>query len=103
VDWGYAVRLRPYARGGHPAFLNPGELRDLLGRRTIRDIRDAGRSVGFRGALRGHWVHGRHETVLVVTMGGSDAAEFVDFNRDGFVDEAWVVSPRGYRPVTLGW
>lgn len=103
VDWTRAVRFRPVARYGRRAFLNRGELNDLLGRHVVRDIRDAGRSVGLRGALRGHFVYQRHDTILVVTMGGNDVAELVDFNGDGFIDEAWVIGRRGYRPVALGW
>lgn len=103
TDWGRVVRFRPIVRPRHRAFLNRGELNELLGRHTVRHIRDAGRSVGLRGEIRGHWVTRRYDTILVVSMGGSDVAELIDFNGDGFVDEAYVISPRGYRAAAIGW
>ena len=103
ADWRRAVRFRSFVRPGHRGFLNKRELQDLIGRRALRDIRDAGHSVGLRGKMRGHLVYHRYDTILVVSMGGSDVAELVDFNGDGFVDEAWVIGHRGYRPAALGW
>jgi hypothetical protein len=102
TDWRRAIRLRPIPLSRHRDFLNRGELNGMLGRRTVERIRDAGRSAGFRGAMRGHWVVQRgFGDLLVVTMGGSDVAELVDFNRDGIVDEMYVVGPVGHRRV--GW
>ena len=103
ADWRRAVRFRPIVQPRNRAFLNKRELNELIGRRVMRDIRDAGRAAGLRGKMRGHLVYHRYDTILVVTMGGNDVAELVDFNGDGFVDEAWVIGHRGYRPAALGW
>ena len=103
VDWGRAVRFRPIAVHRNRSFLNRGELKAMLGRRTVRRLQDAGFSAGFRGAMRGHWVAQRRGgDLLVVTMGRSDIAELADFNRDGIVDEMHVVGTRGYRPGARG-
>jgi len=103
VEWGRRVRFRPIAVHGSRSFLNRGELKAMLGRRTVERIQDAGRSVGFRGPMRGHWVAQRRGgDLLVVTMGQSDVAELVDFNRDGIVDEMHVVGTRGYRQAARG-
>ena len=102
-DWARAVYFRPIVEPRRRAFLNQGELKALLGHRVVRQIRNAGRSVGMRGPMRGHWVYDRYDTILVVTMGGNDVAELVDYNGDGFVDETYLIGRRGYRPVVLGW
>ncbi len=103
VDWGRAVRFRPLAAPGR-AFLNRRELRVLLGPRAVHRLQDAGFAAGLRGPLRGHWLLDRRAGhVLVVTMGGSDVAELIDHDRDGFVDEAWLVTRGRYRPAALGW
>lgn len=71
--------------------LNPGELRRMLGHRTVDRIRHAGRRAGLRGAPRGHWVDSRvHGLVLVVTMDRVDVAEFIDSDRDGFFDDSFL-------------
>lgn len=102
VDWGPRVRFRVVVAPRHGAYLSQGELRRLLGREAVRDIRDAGHSMGLRGSLRGHWVQARGVgAVLVVTMGGTDVAELVDYDRDGFVDDFFLVGPRAWRRA--GW
>ncbi len=101
VDWDRAVRFRVVSNRPYRGFMNGNDLRHLLGHRTVRLIRDAGHDAGLRGALRGHWVPGRgFGRVLVVTMGGGDVAEVLDYDRDGYVDEIWVVGRRGFRPLT---
>lgn len=99
TDWG---RFRvSFARMPHGrAFLNQGELRRLIGPDTLERIRASGRHAGLRGSLRGHWeVEPRRGDVLVVTMEGFDVAELVDFNRDGFVDEVFLIDRR----EAYGW
>lgn len=88
-DYGRAplfVRDRAW-RGGR---LSQGELRRVLGHDTVRRIRTAGRRAGLRGAVRGHWVDTRrHGLVLVVTMDRVDIAEFIDYDRDGWIDDSY--------------
>ncbi|KPJ83025.1 MAG: hypothetical protein AMS19_05855 [Gemmatimonas sp. SG8_23] len=104
VDWTPRLHVRPVLVVRPGAVLSQGELRRMLGKRAVRDIRDAGFSMGLRGRLRGHWVHQRgFGIILVVTMGGSDVAEFVDYDRDGFLDEAYLVGPRVRGGVAIGW
>ncbi|NNL30431.1 MAG: hypothetical protein HKO77_05380 [Gemmatimonadetes bacterium] len=80
------ARHRPRSGGQ----LNPAELRRVLGHETVRRIRDSGRRAGLRGAVRGHWVDGRrHGLVLVVTMERVDVAEFIDYDRDGWIDDSY--------------
>lgn len=88
-DWGLApivVRDRVYL----DRRLNPGQLRRVLGHATVNEIRRAGRRAGLRGAPRGHWLDSRrHGRVLVVTMDRIDVAEFIDYDRDGWIDDAF--------------
>lgn len=82
------VFVRP--RMGFDAQLDAGELRHYLGHETVREIRRAGRRAGLRGPLRGHWVDARrHGLVLVVTMDRVDVAEFIDYDRDGWIDDSY--------------
>ncbi len=70
--------------------LNQGELRRVLGHETVRQVRQAGRRAGLRGPVRGHWVDARrHGLVLVVTMERVDVAEFIDYDRDGWIDDSF--------------
>lgn len=72
--------------------VHPAELRRLLGHRTVSRIRNAGHRAGLRGLPRGHWVDSRrHGLVLVVTMDRVDMAEFIDYDRDGWFDDAFLV------------
>lgn len=104
TDWG-RVRIRTDFRRGRWGVLNQRQLRDVLGRRTLDRVRDVGRKSGLRGSLRGRWHQaGRSGDVLVVTMGGREVAEFVDYNRDGFVDEVLVPrNVRGRRVASRVW
>ena len=80
---------RHRARNG---VLNQGRLRDVLGRRTVDRVRNAGRRAGLHGSLRGYWEGDRYGgAILVITMGRVEVAEFVDFDRDGLVDEIFLI------------
>ncbi len=103
ADWG-RIRMRPFVLRHDRAFLNKRELREVLGRRTVDMLRDSGRRAGLRGTMRGHWVEQRGQgRILVVTIDRVDVAEFVDFDRDGFVDDVFLISTRGNRRATYGW
>jgi hypothetical protein len=103
ADWG-RVTMHPFAFRTNRTFLNQRELRNVLGRRTVDMVRDSGRRAGLRGSLRGHWVEQRGQgRMLVVTMDRVDVAEFMDFDRDGFVDDIFLVQARGNRRVGYGW
>ena len=94
--------FRPHR--GRRSYLSQGELKDVIGNRAVRLVRDAGRQAGLRGALRGHWVrdYGRRST-LVITMERVDVAEFVDFDGDGYVDDLFLIGPTGHRRAYRGW
>lgn len=97
LEWGSDrpyFRARPYMAGT----VGPAQLRRILGPRTVNQVRRAGRRLGLRGAPRGHWLESwRHGLVLVVTMDRVDVAEFVDYDRDGFVDDAFFFRHDGGR------
>lgn len=97
LAWGSGrlhFRARPYMTGT----VGPAQLRRILGPQTVNRVRRAGRRLGLRGAPRGHWVESwRHGLVLVVTMDRVDIAEFVDYDRDGFVDDAFFFRHDGGR------
>jgi hypothetical protein len=91
VDWG-RIRLAPVRYVRRDRFMNQGELRRLMGRHAVDRIRDHGRRAGLRGGLRGEWVQdGRRGHVLVVRMDRVDVAELVDFDRDGVVDDIFLM------------
>ncbi len=103
ANWG-PVRIRSvgYHRGN--LVLKKNDLRHVLGRRTVDQVQRAGRRAGLRGAMRGHWVGRRGAgQVLIVTMGGVDVAEFADFDRDGFVDDVFLVQHSRNRRVVSRW
>ena len=77
------------------------ELRDLLGRDAVRRLREHGRDVGLRGAMRAEWVRwGRMGDALVVTVDGVELALGFDHNRDGRLDELVLVDPWDRRWVS---
>jgi len=83
------IPLRHYAANG---VLNKGRLRDVLGRRTVDRVRDVGRRAGLRGSLRGYWRSDRYGgATLLITMGRVEVAEFVDVDRNGVVDEIYLI------------
>ncbi len=89
LEWGHAP-LRLHERPYLDRSMSPGELRRLLGPHTVNRIRRAGRRSGLRGPVRGHWIDTwRHGLVLVVTMERTDLAEFIDYDRDGLIDDAF--------------
>lgn len=91
LDWGRAPRFPTRVR--LHTHINPGELRHVLGHRTVNRIRRAGRRMGLRGAPLGHWVDTwRDGLVLIVSMDGVDVAEFIDYDRDGFIDDSFFLS-----------
>lgn len=103
ASWGH-LRLGTFGHRGRDRFLNQSDLRDILGLRTVHMVRDEGRRAGLRGALRGHWIEGgAHGRVLVVTMDRVDVAEFVDIDRDGLIDEVFIVRPGRDRRVVGRW
>ena len=79
--------------------LNQGQLRNVLGRRTVDRVRRAGRQSGLRGSVHGRWQrHRGRGLTLVVTMDRVVVAEFVDRNRDGYVDDGFLIGEtRGRR------
>ncbi len=94
-----------FGRGhGRHALLNRGDLRDILGRPTVQRLSDAGRYAGLRGRLAGHWEDTRGRgAILIVTMGGVELAEFIDFDRDGFVDDVFLARGHRSRRVASRW
>lgn len=103
ADWGRVrLRLDRHARLGR--LLHQAELRQVLGPHTVNRLRAYGRREGLRGPLRGHWVGTRRRAlVLVVSMGRADLAEFVDYDRDGRIDDAYVFERRRHRRLADGW
>jgi len=62
-------------------------LRDMLGPRTLREVRDHGRRAGLDGPVRGHWTVGRRGgSVLVLTIRSQEVARLIDRDFDGRVD-----------------
>jgi hypothetical protein len=63
-----------------------------MGGHVVNRIRDHGRRMGLRGALHGEWVNGgRRGRVMVVHMDRVEVAELVDFDRDGVVDDVFLL------------
>ena len=74
--------------------LRQRDLRDILGGSQVKRIKDLGRDLGLRGSLRGHWHESwRAGTTLVVSMGGRDFVELVDFDYDGRTDRVFIRTP----------
>ena len=97
VDW-RPIRYAPvrYARVDRydrfDRYLDHGDLRHLLGRRTVDMLRDEGRRMGLRGALRGEWLDVRRQgRVLIVRMEGVDIAELVDIDWNGTIDDVFLL------------
>ncbi len=60
----------------------------MVGAATVRRVRDVGRRAGLRGSLRGRWAENRRSgAVLTLSMRGQEVARFLDYDRDGLVDE----------------
>ena len=87
AKWGrihiYPVRYRSRSRE-----IGQRQLRDMLGTATVRRLRDVGRRAGLRGPVRGRWTESRRSgAVLTLTMNRHEVARFLDYDRDGLVDE----------------
>ncbi|MDE3003554.1 MAG: hypothetical protein OXU38_09905 [Gemmatimonadota bacterium] len=102
ADFG-EVRFR---RGfyGRRVVLQTDDLRDLLGRHTVRRVKNAANRAGIYGPMRGRWVgQPGGVRVLVVTVAGFEVAEFSDYDRDGFVDQVFVIGDRRPRRTVSRW
>lgn len=89
---------------GRRVVLEQRELRDLLGRHAVKRVREAARWAGIRGPMRGRWLGPRGGSrVLVVTVDGFEVAEFADIDRDGFVDQVYLIGERRPRRVVSRW
>jgi hypothetical protein len=99
-DWS---RTRLSFRGNNRApSLNQRQLRDVLGKRTVDRVRAAGRSVGLRGSLHGQWERERRgSATLVILMNRVKVAEFIDYNRDGRIDDVFVIGNAEHRWDTM--
>ena len=65
--------------------LGQGRLRAILGKATLRRVRDHGRRAGLNGSVRGHWVGSRRAgSTLVLTMTADMPYEAAVF---GLVDD----------------
>lgn len=95
---------RRFDRARRDRILRNKDLKDLLGNRTVKRVKEIGRDAGLRGPLRGYWVHERGiGRVLVVTMDRIDVAEYADFDGDGYIDEALLIAPDRFRRGARGW
>lgn len=92
------ITVRMPIRLGFADRLDARDLRILLGRETVREVRAAARGLGIRGPMAGHWI-ARHRAApaLLLTVDGFEVALVMDRNRDGLLDELRLVRPsRGY-------
>lgn len=98
-----AIDLRPrrvlvtHARvQGQRGMLTEGHLRQLLGKRDVRNVKRHARAMGLRGSLRGQWYRIDRQTMLMeITMGDALVAEVYDYGRDGYLDQLFLVDPHG--------
>ena len=62
-------------------------LKDIVGNRTVKELRRHRNRLGLRGELHYRWSDlGRRGLVLQVRVGRMPLAEFIDFRGDGYVD-----------------
>lgn len=89
AEWGNMhMHMRLAGRSTRAGSISQSRLKDMLGARTVRRVRDLGRRAGLRGSLHGHWVENRRlGAVLTLSIGDREVAQFLDFDRDGSVDE----------------
>jgi hypothetical protein len=74
--------------------LDRQDLRNLLGKETVKRIERHGKAMGARGKTRGRWFQvDRRTTVVEVTMGGVPVAELHDYRNDGIIDEIFLTQP----------
>jgi len=102
VNWG-PVRVVAKTRGRYwtHSSLRRKDLRYLLGKETVRRVERHARAMGLRGPVQGAWYRiDRRTLMLEVTVRGTPVAEMYDFGSDGYIDEVYLVNPRGMgRPV----
>ena len=97
-------RFRDRAYYGRRVVLKQNDLRALLGRQAVNRVRNAARRAGIRGPMRGRWIGQRGGArILIVTVDGFDVAEFSDWNRDGFVDQVYLIGERRPRRTVSRW
>lgn len=98
ADWG---PVRVYAETGRPYWgrhtLREKDLRNILGKRTVRRIERHSKWLGLGKKLRGRWFQGNRRTVILeVTARGVPVAELYDRGGDGLFDDIQLLEPRAY-------
>ena len=87
AEWG-DMHMHLAGRFTRSGSISQGRLRHMLGAATVRRVRDLGRRAGLRGSLHGHWVESRRlGAVLTLSIGDQEVAQFLDYDRDGLVDD----------------
>lgn len=97
VNWG-PVRVLARNRGAYwtRTTLRRNDLRQLLGRETVRRLDRHARAIGLRGPMHGDWYRiDRRTLMLEVTVRGAPVAEMYDYGGDGYMDRMYLVNPRG--------
>lgn len=98
------LRFRDRGIFGRRVVLKKNYLRNLLGRHAVNRVKNAANRVGIHGPMRGQWVGARGGVrILVVTVNGFEVAEFSDRNRDGFVDQVYLIGERRPRRTVSRW
>ncbi|MCH1570325.1 MAG: hypothetical protein L7S64_03205 [Longimicrobiales bacterium] len=98
------VRFRDRGIFGRRVVLKKNDLRDLLGRHAVNRVKNTANRLGIHGPMRGQWVGARGGVrILVVTVDGFEVAEFSDRNRDGFVDQVYLIGERRPRRTVSRW
>ena len=105
ADWGRPARWQaPRYRARYDRELKQKDLRDILGKRTLDRVKDEARRAGVRGKMRGRWINARNDgLILVITVDRVAVAEFVDYDHDGRIDDAFVIDRRSGRLEAIGW
>ena len=103
ADFG-TVRFHERGIFGRHLVLQKNDLRALIGRHAVNRVKNAARRVGIYGPMRGQWVGARGGVrILVVTVDGFEVARFSDRNRDGFVDQVYLIGERRPRRTVSRW
>ena len=96
--------VRVWATPGRPFWrrevLNRNDLRDLVGRETVKGIERHAKALGLRGPLEGRWFRmDRYSVMLEVAVRGVPVAELHDYGSDGLIDRVLLVDrvPYGVR------
>jgi len=95
ADWGpFRVRIGSGQPSFRPRTLDRQDLRNLLGKETVKQIERHGKAMGLRGQTWGRWFQvDRRTTAVEVTMGGAPVAELYDYGNDGYIDEILLIQP----------